>query len=655
MPARFRVTTSAAAALLGMALIVPAVAPAAADPAPPVPAHAVQVLKAKPRASVAATYVKQAKGTFVVRAVSNAKKVQVKYRNAKNKKKSTTKKVKAGVAVATLPAGAHQIQVRAKATKKLRKSAWVSASLPKPPAPKPPVKKPVPPKPAPPKPVDRTPPGVVEGVGGDAVLTRSVTLGWVNPGDADLATVIVRRYGVQICATLAQTCTDTGLEPDTTYTYSFQAKDRAGNLSKAVNLSVRTLAASATGAIERIPLPPGFTLPLWTQAPAWSPDGSSVAFQVSQDDGLDVMWYDADLRTWGVLNVDWTRSLKPAGGDDGFSVPANVVWNPDPDDPEGMQVAFATDQPLAADDTNGCEDVYVASIEPGAGAPQRVSTKPDGSQSESCGRVYSIAWEHGGDDIAFVSDASDLVAEADTNGIPDVFVKTLSTGAISRVSTSSTGQEALAAVDLSCDWSLAWAPTGQKRLAFVSPSPNLVTGDTNGRSDVFVKALSTGAVQRASTDQAGVQSTLSSNQVAWPDGNNVAFTLVDHEPQVLVKTLGNGAIRRVTTSADGDSAMGTSASFSPDGSQVAFASEIGGDVLAPGGWTYGSQVYTKLLAEPFTVSRISADKVGEPAHAPAWGPSWSPDGARIAFVSYAGNLVASDNGDSTDIFIKTVG
>ena len=113
-------------------------------------------------------------------------------------------------------------------------------------------------------------------------------------------------------------------------------------------------------------------------------------------------------------------------------------------------------------------------------------------------------------------------------------------------------------------------------------------------------------------------------------------------------------IRRVTTSATGTNAMGTGASFSPDGSAVAFASEIDRDVLAPGWPVYGSQVYVKSLAAPFTVRRISADKDGEPGREESWAPAWSPDGTRVAFVSVASNLVAGDVQDTFDIFIKTV-
>src|SRR5689334_7235431 len=44
-----------------------------------------------------------------------------------------------------------------------------------------------------------------------------------------------------------------------------------------------------------------------------------------------------------------------------------------------------------------------------------------------------------------------------------------------------------------------------KWVAFDSLASNLVAGDTNGRIDVFVKELATGAIVRVSVDSAGVQ------------------------------------------------------------------------------------------------------------------------------------------------------
>ena len=83
---------------------------------------------------------------------------------------------------------------------------------------------------------------------------------------------------------------------------------------------------------------------------------------------------------------------------------------------------------------------------------------------------------------AFTSLASNLVPD-DRNGVSDVFVHDLLTGATIRVSVSGGGEEANAASvvsGISADGSV---------VAFTSLADNLVTGDTNGRRDVFVARL----------------------------------------------------------------------------------------------------------------------------------------------------------------------
>ena len=87
-----------------------------------------------------------------------------------------------------------------------------------------------------------------------------------------------------------------------------------------------------------------------------------------------------------------------------------------------------------------------------------------------------------GTKVAFQSDASNLVA-GDTNNARDVFVKDLATGAITRVSTTATGGEGN-----NLSGSPIFSPDGTK-IAFVSDASNLVAGDTNNATDIFIAQL----------------------------------------------------------------------------------------------------------------------------------------------------------------------
>ena len=84
--------------------------------------------------------------------------------------------------------------------------------------------------------------------------------------------------------------------------------------------------------------------------------------------------------------------------------------------------------------------------------------------------------------VAFGSHASDLVP-GDANGVSDVFLRDMATGAVRLVSQPDGGTPA--------DWHSAYyselsVSADGRHVVFESAATNLVPGDTNGRSDVFV-------------------------------------------------------------------------------------------------------------------------------------------------------------------------
>src|SRR5262249_48515409 len=92
------------------------------------------------------------------------------------------------------------------------------------------------------------------------------------------------------------------------------------------------------------------------------------------------------------------------------------------------------------------------------------------------------------------------LVSGDTNGASDVFLKDTVTGTLTRISTDGSGAQANG-------YSLAPSLSSDGRYAaFSSIASNLVSGDTNLYDDIFVKDTTTGAVVRASTDSSGVQS-----------------------------------------------------------------------------------------------------------------------------------------------------
>lgn len=131
-------------------------------------------------------------------------------------------------------------------------------------------------------------------------------------------------------------------------------------------------------------------------------------------------------------------------------------------------------------DGNGARDHFARDLD--TGVTQRLSLAHDGSEpndDSGTGRAHLSA---GNRYAFFISTASNLVP-GDTNGTADAFVRDLRTGAVQRVAVAADGSQSNGRTGfLSAD------ATGRV-VAFDSSADNLVPGDTNGRTDVFVRDL----------------------------------------------------------------------------------------------------------------------------------------------------------------------
>ena len=119
--------------------------------------------------------------------------------------------------------------------------------------------------------------------------------------------------------------------------------------------------------------------------------------------------------------------------------------------------------------------------------------------------------------VAFSSRARNLVA-GDTNLVEDIFVRDRQVGQTDRVSVGNGGQQANGA---------STVPTisaDGRYVAFMSDATNLVAGDTNAATDVFVRDLVAGTTRRVSVGAGGTQANGASTFPALSrDGRHVAF------------------------------------------------------------------------------------------------------------------------------------
>ncbi|HEV8112100.1 MAG TPA: hypothetical protein VGR31_04940 [Planctomycetota bacterium] len=197
-------------------------------------------------------------------------------------------------------------------------------------------------------------------------------------------------------------------------------------------------------------------------------------------------------------------------------------------------------------------------------------------------------------------------------------------------------------------------------VAFGSDAKDLVSGDTNGNTDVFVRDLSAGTTTRISVAPNGTQGNGDSgNPRISPDGRFVAFVsdasnLVPGDTNgsndIFVRDLSAGTTTRV--SVDSGGVQGNGHSYAPcmssDGRFVAFHSDASNLVLGDTNGALDVFVHDSTSGATF---RASVDSAGVEGNGFSVNPSISGDGRYIAFESLASNLVPGDTNKSVDVFV----
>lgn len=224
------------------------------------------------------------------------------------------------------------------------------------------------------------------------------------------------------------------------------------------------------------------------RAPSLSDDGRIIAFAsilalVPEDTNgfFDVYVYDRARRRL-------TRITTALGGGQpsSHSSTPRVSGN-------GRYVVFeSAAENLVAGDTNARTDVF--RHDRVTGETVRVSVSTGGVQGSGQSTAPQISDD--GNVVVFTSQSFELVPN-DVNGASDVFLRDVAAGTTTRMSVSVTGGDADAE-------SLEATISGDGRLvAFTSRASNLITGDSNARSDVFLRDLAAGSTTRVSVSSTG--------------------------------------------------------------------------------------------------------------------------------------------------------
>ncbi len=168
---------------------------------------------------------------------------------------------------------------------------------------------------------------------------------------------------------------------------------------------------------------------------------------------------------------------------------------------------------LVAGDSNGSPDIFVHDRQ--TDTTERVSVATGGTQGNS--ESYEASISADGRFVTFRSLASNLVA-GDNNGAYDIFVHDRQTDTTERVSIATGGAQGN---DGSVDPSIS---ADGRFVTFYSYASNLVAGDSNGIIDIFVHDRQAGTTQRISVSDDGVQGNTNSFVPSISaDGKHVAF------------------------------------------------------------------------------------------------------------------------------------
>jgi Tol biopolymer transport system component len=257
---------------------------------------------------------------------------------------------------------------------------------------------------------------------------------------------------------------------------------------------------------------------------------------------------------------------------------------------------------------------------------------------------------------AFESFASNLVP-SDLGDHGDVFVRDRVNGRTARVSLNSAEKQGNGGSQTPS------ISASGRFVAFTSDATNLVKGDTNGLTDIFVRDRKTGKTTRVDVKTNGKQARggVSFDPAISGDGRFVAFyseakNLVNGDTNgvgdVFVRDRVAHTTRRVSVRSNGNQ-VGLGATFEPgisrDGRFVVFSSNAPN--LVPNDGNGDFDIFVHNLQSGRTV-RVSVSSSEAEGHGLADRPALSADGRFVVFESGAEDLVGTDSNGQDDVFIR---
>jgi Tol biopolymer transport system component len=284
----------------------------------------------------------------------------------------------------------------------------------------------------------------------------------------------------------------------------------------------------------------------------------------------------------------------------------------------------------------------------------RVSVSTTGAQADTSCFATSRSITADGRYVVFDSRATTLVP-GNTAGVSQVFLRDRQTGAIEIISVNPSGNPGNAGSTggtISADG---------RYVAFVSNAFDLVPGDVNGFSDIFVRDRQTGTTELLHVAIGGTQG---NEQMYVPvisaDGSAVAFqtaatNLVAGDTNgvfdifVYDRTAAMTTLVSVNMSGLSANAPSYSPAISGDGRYVAFTT-VASDIV-PNDTNNLTDVFVRDR-QTATTELVSVSTTGGVGDKQSFPESISPDGRFVVFASWADDLVAGDTNGAVDVFLR---
>ncbi|GAP97340.1 Calx-beta domain-containing protein [Leptolyngbya sp. NIES-2104] len=466
-------------------------------------------------------------------------------------------------------------------------------------------------------------------------------------GDANSINPVISQDGSRVAfvSTASRFATDTNTVSDV-FAWTRTGVDEFGSPQGTIQLVSVNSAGNDSGNIVG-----GFGSNAGSQNPIISRNGNAIAFTSSSsnlvtDDANNAI--DVFVRN---LTTNQTALVsRSSSGAIGNDASGNASLNAD-----GTRIAFTSlAMNLVNGDTNNQQDVFVRDTSTNTTflisrtSTGGVGNNASGTIASSIGAPTSVPIiSNDGSTVTFVSLATNLTAE-DSNALFDGFIIPIATGnatLISRrdnnpdlVSRTGSGSSTVGANSVSEDG---------RFIVFTSAAPEVVDGDTNGVSDVFLRDRQTGKNTLISRGSA-IANGASGNAIISANGNYIVFTSAasnlvagdtNNQVDLFWVNRQTGEIRLVS---QGANAPSLNPVISADGLVVAFTSTASNLVA---GDTNGLQdVFVWNSANNSIVQISRGDGVSEQ-------PVISQDGRYVAFISAASNLVAGDTNGRRDVFV----